>query len=84
MCKLEAIRVQAGRGISPSWPFTGGVCFPPRPHHPSTWARQTTGPPAYTLRDVPTTTALAALPFVVAVGMLLWRRNALISILAGG
>ena len=41
----------------------------------------------YTLRDVPTDTALAALPFVVAVtvtvGLHLWRRNALISILAG-
>ncbi len=42
---------------------------------------------AYTLRDVPTTTAPAALPFVAAVavtvGLHLWRRNALISILAG-
>ncbi|MGY1759894.1 branched-chain amino acid transporter permease [Geodermatophilus sp. SYSU D00779] len=42
---------------------------------------------AYTLRDVPTDGAVAALPFVVAVavtvGLHLWRRNALVSILAG-
>jgi branched-subunit amino acid transport protein AzlD len=42
---------------------------------------------AYTLRDVPTTTALDALPFVAAVavtvGLHLWRRNALLSILVG-
>ena len=42
---------------------------------------------AYTLRDVPTTRALAALPFAAAVavtvGLHLWRRNALLSILAG-
>ncbi len=42
---------------------------------------------AYTLRNVPTTTALAALPFVAAVGVTvglhLWRRNALLSILGG-
>ena len=41
----------------------------------------------YTLRDVPTDTALAALPFVVAVtvtvGLHLWRRSALIRILSG-
>ncbi|MGY1633767.1 branched-chain amino acid transporter permease [Geodermatophilus sp. SYSU D01186] len=41
----------------------------------------------YTLRDVPTTTGTAALPFVVAVavtvGLHLWRRNALVSILTG-
>jgi len=41
---------------------------------------------AYTLRDVPTTTALDALPFVAAaavtIGLHLWRRNALLSILA--
>ena len=41
---------------------------------------------AYTLRDVPTT-APAALPFVAAVavtvGLHLWRRNALLSILVG-
>ena len=42
---------------------------------------------AYTLRGVATTTALAALPFLAAVtitvGVHLWRRNALLSILAG-
>lgn len=42
---------------------------------------------AYTLRDVPTGTALAALPYVAAVavtvGLHLWRRNALVSILVG-
>ncbi len=42
---------------------------------------------AYTLRDVPTDTALAALPYVAAVavtvGLHLWRRNALVSILVG-
>ncbi|SDM47963.1 Branched-chain amino acid transport protein AzlD [Geodermatophilus siccatus] len=42
---------------------------------------------AYTLRDVPTDSAVAALPFVVAVavtvGLHLWRRNALVSILVG-
>jgi branched-subunit amino acid transport protein AzlD len=41
----------------------------------------------HTLRDVPTDSAVAALPFVVAVavtvGLHLWRRNALVSILAG-
>jgi branched-subunit amino acid transport protein AzlD len=41
----------------------------------------------YTLRDVPTDSAPAALPFVAAVpvtvGLHLWRHNALISILAG-
>ncbi len=41
----------------------------------------------YTLRDVPTTTVAAALPFVAAVavtlGLHLWRHNALLSILAG-
>ena len=42
---------------------------------------------AYTLRDAPTSTVLAALPFAAAVavtvGLHLWRRNALLSILAG-
>ncbi len=42
---------------------------------------------AYTLRDAPTDTALAALPFLAAVavtvGLHLWRRNALLSILSG-
>jgi branched-subunit amino acid transport protein AzlD len=42
---------------------------------------------AYTLRDIPTTTPMAALPIVAAVtvtvGLHLWRRNALVSILAG-
>ncbi len=42
---------------------------------------------AYTLRDVPTTSVPAALPLAVAVavtvGLHLWRRNALLSILAG-
>ncbi len=42
---------------------------------------------AYTLRDVPTDTALAALPYVAAVavtvGLHLRRRNALVSILVG-
>jgi branched-subunit amino acid transport protein AzlD len=41
----------------------------------------------YPLRDVPTDSTLAALPFVAAVpvtvGLHLWRHNALISILAG-
>ncbi len=41
----------------------------------------------YTLRDVPTDSPVVALPFVVAVavtvGLHLWRRNALVSILAG-
>ena len=41
----------------------------------------------YTLRDVPTASAVDALPFAAAVavtvGLHLWRRNALVSILAG-
>lgn len=41
----------------------------------------------YTLRDVPTATALAALPFAAAVavtvGLHLWRGHALLSIVAG-
>jgi branched-subunit amino acid transport protein AzlD len=42
---------------------------------------------ARTLRDVPTATALGALPFVAAVAVTvdlhLWRHNALVNILAG-
>ena len=42
---------------------------------------------AYTLRDVPTGSATAALPFVVAVavtvGLHLWRRHMLLSIAVG-